>query len=110
MPETSESSLQDSVPTAPAESVLLSNEASLEEQNLPSPLGDTATPIEPQKEKKKHQEYASDTFTDTEQLQENLLLPQSGTAQAPTSKKEVCEIKLRGRERCSPQSTRGMLS
>ena len=89
MPETSESSLQDSVPTAPAESVLLSNEASLEEQNLPSPLGDTATSIEPQKEKKKHQEYASDTFTDMEQLQEILLLPQRGTAQAPTSKMEV---------------------
>ena len=93
MPGTSEPSLQDIVPTAPSESVLLSNKASLEEQNLPSPLCDTATSIEPQKKKKKHQEYTSDTFTDTKQ--ENLQLPQHGTAQAPTTKKEVCEIKLK---------------
>ena len=90
MPETSEPSHSDSVPTTSSESVLSSKEALKEKQNLPSPLGDTATSNEPQRKKKKDQECISDTSTDKDQVQEDLQLSQHETA----TNKEVCEREL----------------
>ena len=84
MPETSEPSHSDTVPTTSSESVLSSKEALKEKQNLPSPLADTATSNEPQRKKKKDQECISDTSTDKDQ---DLQLSQHETA----TNKEVCE-------------------
>ena len=75
MPETAEQSLPDSDPITSSESVLLNNEASQRPQNIPSPLSDTATSVELQQKKEKHQDDVSETPTDPEQLQENLQLP-----------------------------------
>ena len=71
--------------------MLLNNEASQRQQNIPSPLSDTAISVEPWQREEKHQDDVSETPTDPEQLQENLQLPPCETVQASATKKEVSE-------------------
>ena len=92
MPETAEKSLPDGDPITSSELVLLNNEAS-QRQNIPSPLSDTATSLEPQQKK-------DETTTDPEQLQENLQLLPCEIAQASATKKKKVNMCVCVREKC----------